>query len=105
MSLLLAILLSAADGGFEPVVLDVHHGEVYLTTADGGSEPEPTLVPSGTFMDNATTSWVAANKANWRAQATVGPDWRWVIAVAGACLGIGVLLGGYGMWELLRVLR
>ena len=43
--LFLAMVLAQADAGtpFVPVVLDVHHGEVFLSEADGGFDPTPTV--------------------------------------------------------------
>lgn len=103
LGLALAVVLCAADAGFDPVVLDVHHGEVYLTTSDGGAELEPTLVPSGTYMDNATTQWVAENKARSRGQASVGPeiDRRTLFWVGGTFFVLGCLsmLALYILWK------
>lgn len=110
---LVAGLLAAADGGFEPVVYSVHHGEVYLddpASLDGGYLPQPVMVPSGTFMDEPTTRWVAANKARSRGEATTwraADEWsmpgvRWMLGA----LGLGILTGalGFGLlwWQFLR---
>lgn len=107
--IILAAVLSQADAGapFVPVVLNVHHGEVFLTddARDGGFDPAPTLIPAGVFMDDATASWVAQNKASWRAQATVGPSWSIVFYVAGLSALAGLLFGAWGMWEFVKVVR
>lgn len=94
--LVAARTFQGADAGFEPVVLDVHHGEVFTTLADGGSSDAPTALVGGTYMDDATTMWVAENKARARGAASVGPDvdLRTVTIVGAVMFGLGVIVGG-----------
>lgn len=85
-----------AGVGFEPVVLNVHHGVVFTELPDGGSSDAPTVIDGGTWLDDATTSWVAENKADWRAQAQVPPaiDTKTLTLVGGILFIIGVVTGG-----------
>lgn len=105
IGLLVATLLTAdvgtADAGFEPIVLDVAYGNLFLHTADGGTSDAPVRVKSGTFMDDDTTLWVSKNKARARAEAAVGPEvdkgTLWLVGVVMYVIGVvsgGAILGG-----------
>lgn len=105
ISLLLAAVL-AADAGFEPVVLDVAEGTVYLHTADGGTSDAPVFVHEGTYMDTETTRWVAANKAKSRAERNVFEEIMPSAKTLMLTFGLGILLGAVAAfalaWELFR---
>lgn len=100
-SLVIAALLASSDGGFDPYVLDVHHGVVFTNLGDGGVSDAPTVVDGGTYLDDATTTWVAQNKASWRAQAQVGPgiDAHTLTLVGAIMFSIGLAAGFILGWR------
>lgn len=105
LALVVALALSQADAGFSPVVLSVHHGEVHLDLPDGGFEAQPTLVPSGVFMDEATASWVAQQKARARAEQQVKEEplaVKQALWVFGAGFGIATIATFVLAWFFFR---
>lgn len=107
---LLVMLTAEPDAGFEPVIYSVHHGTVWLDTADGGFSDAPVALGSSVCMDEPTARWVAGRKADGRAEAAWWdgqdpwsmPGVRWLLGA----LGVGVLFGaasvGLLAWEFLR---
>jgi hypothetical protein len=96
LALVLAVDAGTVDAGFEPIVLDVRHGTLFTSLPDGGFSDAPVEVVGGTYMDDATTMWVAENKARWRAEASVGPtpDLRTITVVGAVMFGLGIVVGG-----------
>lgn len=97
ISAALALLLSTSDAGFEPVILDVHHGEVFLSQQnDAGYSDAPLKIGSSVCMDEATAEWVAGNKARSRGRASVGPaiDTQTLFWISAIMFAIGILGGG-----------
>ncbi len=105
---MLAAILAAAltvDGGtpelFSPVVLDVHHAELWLTKPDGGASDAPLAVQGGVWEDTPTAVWVAQNKARCCARAEEAErqaksgevDVRGYLLVGGVMLSVGAILG------------
>lgn len=96
LATVLAVDAGAPGTGFEPVVLDVRHGELFTYSSDGGYSDAPIDVVGGTYMNDETTMWVAENKARSRGEASVGPevDLRTVTVVGAVLFALGVVVGG-----------
>lgn len=92
---LVVLLAAGPDAGFEAVVLDVNHGSVFTNLSDGGVSDAPTIVIGGTWMDDATTSWVAQNKAEKRGELSVGPqiDVKTLTVVGAVLFVVGLVTG------------
>jgi hypothetical protein len=96
LALVLAVDAGMPDAGFQPVVLDVHHGELWLTRADGGASDAPAKVHGGIWMDDDTTVWLGQKKAWSRGVESVGPevDTKTLTLVGAVLFAIGVFAGG-----------